>query len=489
MQAEQIYRQVLNSQPNNIYASNYLGVIALQKGYIDAAIDLFNKTIAADPGYADAYNNLGSAYVQACDSDSAIQSFLKAVSLDQSYVEAFYNLATLFEKKNDVVKARDYLDKVWQLGCPRERSLLLEAKILYREENIELALEKVLEIDLSKKDDELVAEILFFRGKMFDHLNKVDEAILDFINANKLARQNSEKNIDGDLFFNEIELCSREFKKEWVQSWSPIVPNPKDYPSPVFLVGFPRSGTTLLDQILGSHPEIDVLEEKPLVDSLIQDLKGAGSYPHVLENLTMQQVEDLREKYWAEAEDFLGKRLPEGGILVDKQPFNITKIGTILRIFPDAKIILALRHPLDVCLSSFMQNFSLNKAMINFTSLAGAANAYVKSIDLWRQYTEVFEPNCHMVKYENVVENFEIEVRELISFLEIEWNDLVLSYHERVTESKKTISTPSFRDVSKPIFSRAKYRWQRYRKHLMPEIEKLSGHIAYFGYKTDYPDI
>lgn len=486
LRAEKLYRQVLTDDPNNIYANNYLGVIAHQAGHYDAAISLFNKTIDLKPNYAEPQCNLGNSYVQLRDYDKAIDAYQKAVSIDSSYVEAYYNLASSYEKINKVADARKYLEKLRQLGYHKGRSLFLEAKILYREGDSTQALERLSRgEDLPDGSDIFLSEVLFLRGKLHDEQNQTDEAFADFCKANHIQWQAFNKaNIDQQNILDLVAREKRKFTENWVGTWLPYSSKKSNRP-PIFLVGFPRSGTTLLDQILSSHPDIQVLEEKPLIGALVQEISlSEKGYPDALADLTKRQIDKLREKYFTCVQQSVQHNI-QGKLVIDKFPLNITKIGVILRIFPDAKIILALRHPLDVCLSNFMQHYALNPAMINFLTLEKTAETYAAVMDLWLNYAKVFNINFHEIKYENVVENLEGECRKLLSFLEVGWNDQVLHYHKRVRESKKTINTPSFRDVAKPIFTRAKFRWQRYRHHLIPIMERIRPSAENFGYKID----
>jgi len=155
--------------------------------------------------------------------------------------------------------------------------------------------------------------------------------------------------------------------------------------------------------------------------------------------------------------------------------------GEIVRIFPNAKFIVSLRHPCDCVLSCFMQDFELNDAMANFLNLDDAAHLYNAVMKLWTQYTSIFLINYHEVKYENLIENFEPTVRSILNFLELSWDDAVLNY--LITAKKRDrITTPSYYQVTKPIYSYAIGRWQRYKKQTSNIYPILEGWIKKFNY-------
>ena len=156
-------------------------------------------------------------------------------------------------------------------------------------------------------------------------------------------------------------------------------------------------------------------------------------------------------------------------------------MGEIIRIFPNAKFIVSLRHPCDCVLSCFMQDFELNDAMANFLNLDDAAHLYDAVMNLWTQYTSIFSINYHEVKYENLVKNFEPTVRSILNFLELSWNTSILEYSE-TAKKRENIATPSYAQVIKPIYSYAIGRWKRYRKQTTNIYPILEGWIKKFNY-------
>jgi hypothetical protein len=187
----------------------------------------------------------------------------------------------------------------------------------------------------------------------------------------------------------------------------------------------------------------------------------------------------LRERYF-EAVDGYFSRDP-GMLLVDKFPLNIRHIPLIVRLFPSARIILAMRHPCDVVLSNFMQNYRINNAMANFFTIEDSALAYQQVMALWQKSISLLPVHYHTVKYESLVTDFNHEVGQLLEFLEVDWDDAVLAYDSHARK-RGTIRTPSYQSVTEPIYQRAKYRWKRYQDQLQPVMKDLAPFIEAFGY-------
>ena len=318
-------------------------------------------------------------------------------------------------------------------------------------------------------------------AKCYDRTEDNDKAFNYFTKANNLFPQiRKVKYFDKNRYLEEIKIRRKFFKKSTIEKWPTLKLSSKE-PSPIFLIGFPRSGTTFLDTILRSHPLIEVIEEKfmvkKLIDSLSQLPNGGLQGLKEIEN---DQLKKIRKTYFESLESQIQNK-NNTKLYIDKLPLNIIHVGEIVRIFPNAKFIVSLRHPCDCVLSCFMQDFELNDAMANFLNLDDAAHLYDAVMNLWTQYTSIFSINYHEVKYENLIENFEPTVRSILNFLELSWDDSVLNY--LITAKKRDrIATPSYSQVTKPIYSYAIGRWQRYKKQTSNIYPILEGWIKKFNY-------
>jgi hypothetical protein len=262
--------------------------------------------------------------------------------------------------------------------------------------------------------------------------------------------------------------------RAWVDSWS--ISPPDDRAPPAFLVGFPRSGTTLLDTILMGHPSVEVLEEEPM---LVQALQPLGGF-QTIAGASAAQLKAARDLYFETAQSLTP--LGTGNLLIDKNPLAMNELPLILRLFPEAKIIFALRHPCDVVLSCFITNFKLNSGMASFLHLETAAELYDLSFSYFEHACALFNPPVHRIAYENVVVDRDRELRPLFDFLGLKWSERVLD-HQSTAKNRGHIKTASYAQVVEPIYTRSSGRWRNYRKHLEPVFPILEPWVRKLGYE------
>ena len=213
-----------------------------------------------------------------------------------------------------------------------------------------------------------------------------------------------------------------------------------------------------------SHSAIEVIEEKPIIEKFIDKLKNKiGDDFSRLEKLDTNFFIKMRKTYFEERNKYV--KFDKNKVYIDKLPLNLIFIGEIYR-FPNAKFIIALRNPYDVILSCFMQQFSPNDAMMNFTNLDDASHLYDLVMNLYLRYKGLFNSNIYEIKYEDVVSNFDKSINNLLSFLNLEWEDKVKKFYE--TASKRgIISTPSFNQVNQKIYNKSVNRWKNYNKKFL----------------------
>jgi tetratricopeptide (TPR) repeat protein len=235
-------------------------------------------------------------------------------------------------------------------------------------------------------------------------------------------------------------------------------PIPPAWATPVFLVGFPRSGTTLLDTFLMGHSKIAVLEELPLIMEAekICPVAQVGA-------CSADMLERAREAYLAGLDGHVDRDFD--GLVVDKMPLNMLAVPLIRALFPGARFIFARRHPCDCVLSGFMQSFIASEPMASFLTIAGAADFYDAAMTLWTRSIEAIPIDCHSVVYEELVGDPETTLRPLIDFLGLRWEDAMLD-HRSSARSRGAIVTPSYDQVIEPLSKDAAGRWHRYREQL-----------------------
>ena len=251
----------------------------------------------------------------------------------------------------------------------------------------------------------------------------------------------------------------------------------------IFFVGFPRSGTTLTEQIMAAHSQISTSEEAPHLGRALEKLfqRRGRSYDRdavaVLRDCRVSELQQLREDYWRSA---VQSGIGGSAVLVDKMPLNLLFIPWIQAAFPDAKLIFALRDPRDVCLSCFFQHFMPNAAMNHFLRWGSTTRYYREVMDLWLQAkSRLAFPYCE-IKYEDTVADFSVQARRLIDFIGLDWEEGVLAYRERLQQ--RVVATPSHQAIKQPIYQKAKARWRNYPAAIAAAEQDLRPVIEALGY-------
>lgn len=250
--------------------------------------------------------------------------------------------------------------------------------------------------------------------------------------------------------------------------------------SPIFVVGFPRSGTTLLEQMLDAHPRLQSMDENPFFERLASKLRAHDE--RILDDLSVLRqydCDELRKHYWRMVGERVQRR-PESRI-VDKNPLNLLWLPFMYRLFPAAKFVFCLRHPCDVMLSCYMQNFRSVILAAACENLPRLAHAYVQAMQCWRQHVDVFQPQVLVSRYEDLVGDFTTQTGRIADFLELDDATPMLAF-DRHAREKGFIATPSYSQVIEPVNTRAMNRWHRYRHYFEPVLPTLATLLERFGY-------
>ena len=291
--------------------------------------------------------------------------------------------------------------------------------------------------------------------------------------------------IKPSAIFKRIDKCQQVLTPDFMNGWESAEPD-DGIASPIFLVGFPRSGTTLTEQIISATGCVLPSDEEDMLHQLIKAMPSIlgwqARHPEDLGKLTGEELTRLRRHYWALAKQLLQTDL-DGKILLDKLPLNLVEMGFIHRLFPRARVVVVLLDPRDSCLSCFMRGFVPNEAMINFVTLEQTAKLYAAVMGYWLHLRGFIQQPWIEVRYEDIVEDFEGSARQLIDFLGLEWSDAVMKYHEHARN--REVRTPSYGDISQPIFKRAVGRWRNYSGPMSTTRDTLQPFVEVFGYDRE----
>ncbi|MEO9077940.1 MAG: sulfotransferase [Rhodanobacter sp.] len=265
------------------------------------------------------------------------------------------------------------------------------------------------------------------------------------------------------------------------RAW-PTLKAPDASQSPVFVVGFPRSGTTLLEQMLDAHPNLQSMDERPFLNLLARQLESVDlEVPQDLHKLVQSDCDELRKGYVILA---CGKVARQWGTrLVDKNPLNMSWLPMIHRIFPHAKFILVLRHPCDVILSCYLQNFRSAALVAACRSLETLAHAYVAAMDNWLHHAALFHPDVFVSRYEDLVADPQAQTGKIATFLQLDDAESMLGFAERA-QQKGYIRTPSYTQVIEPISAKGVDHWRHYPRHFESVLPILQPILARWGYDS-----
>ncbi|MCK5003177.1 MAG: sulfotransferase [Gammaproteobacteria bacterium] len=476
--------RAISINPNSEKAYNYLGQAWLSKGWTNLAITNFRHAIQLKADNIEAHRNLIIALVATSQYHEAVDACRNALQYDPSDANIHCHLAVALEHIYQLEEARSEAEKALKINPGHVRANLIIAKLDKRAGNLENARVR-LSAELKKNLPPLqVATLAAELGDVLDRMGNYAAAYRSFDAGNMaLAKTVSPAQATQNNIFDQINRHLQWFTHSATENWNNTVLK-DDKPSPIFLVGFPRSGTTLTEQVLASLDTIIPSDEQPILSRLISELpmllKRPFRYPEDLGSLNADDLVKLRTHYWSLVDAMIG--MPEDGKrLLDKLPLNIIDLGMVYRLFPDARIIVVLRDPRDCCLSCFMQPFMLNQSMVNFLSLEQSSRFYAAVMDLLAHYQSVLGLQFLEIRYEDMVADLETEARKLIEFTGEEWNDTVLNYFEHAR--KRDVRTPSYSAITSPIYARAIGRWHNYENQLQTALPILEPYIKAFHYQ------
>jgi len=278
---------------------------------------------------------------------------------------------------------------------------------------------------------------------------------------------------------NPMNIINYSVSEREFRGWKPVgEPTVED--SPIFVLGFPRSGTTMLEQMLDAHPGMASMDEQPFVQRVIERMQSMGvQYPEQLGELDFAQCELLRDTYWRAVSQVV--QLRPGQRLVDKNPLTMLRLPLLVRLFPKAKIIFVVRHPCDVVFSNYLQHFNAPAYVALCSTLPRLANGYASAIRFWNRHAELLKPDVFEWRYEEVVRDFEAHVERLGAFLELDDTAALRRFSEHA-KNKGYIGTPSYAQVVQPVYASSIGRWRRYREYFEPILPALEPSMRHWGY-------
>ena len=465
------YRSALELNPDYAPAHYNLGISEQLRGNTKRAINAYRKAIAIDPKLAPAHANLGTALRVSGRLEEAERHLREAIKLAPQLTEAHSNLAALQERRNQLDEALASLERALEQAPGNHQCLFNKAVVLRRQQRSEEALSILEQLENAQMPEEFLIRRFFEMGKILDAQGHFEQAFNAFRDGNDRQRYSAAfARVDGQRYLERIERMQRLLDQQELQDAATA----QTQASPIFLVGFPRSGTTLLDQVLDSHPALCVVEEAQVLSGVAEKLRQTHkNYPECLYDLHETELNPLRQHYLEQiaacAEAQPGQKI------VDKLPLNIEHVPLAQRLFPDALFVFAQRNPADVVLSNYFQFYQLNDAMANFSSLEDTVTAYSKVMALWNSCRQKLPLRVHTVRYEALATDFDSESQALTNFLGLEWHQESRAFHQHARK-RSLIQTPSYEQVVQPLYQSSIDRWKNYSERMEQFMSLLSAY-------------
>jgi tetratricopeptide (TPR) repeat protein len=492
------YEIVVEEVPDNAQYLSMLGTSYLHALEPDKAQEVLQKAVELDSELADAHHGLGVFYMQQLDHEKAIGPLERAYELRPRDVGVRINLAATLDQLDRHDEALSHINRALQLDNKIPAAHLVLTEILSRTGDMDGALkqaeklvklkpqfgaaydqvarirkftdadmpmvrkaEKALEHGMPPKER---CNLLFAIGKMYDDCGKYDKAFASYEKANLLRKHQFDINRDREL----VKALHRAFTSKNMSIFSE---NGNPSAKPVFIVGMPRSGTTLMERIIASHPLGGGAGELPQMVSAGQKMFPKGDRRKSLKKLQHELSKDEVQKF---TEDFL-RVLEQGNDnamrIVDKMPGNARYVGLIHVLFPNATFIHAMRHPLDSCLSCYFQNFAALYWTNDLQVIGQEYVLYRKSMEYWKSVLP--EGKIVDVQYERLVEDPEAQARRMLDAIGLEWDPSVLEFYRK----KGVVRTASVAQTRQKIYKSSRARWMNYAEHLGPLVNEIAPYL------------
>ncbi len=463
--AKRLYEQALAVAPDfydlHLALGHLLSQIAANGGEYEQAYAVYARAEALQPNDARLHYAYGWLKFSEGKTGEAIDRYRRALDVDPGYQEAMAGYATVLEREGRFDEARVILQPALNVDTPHSLVLLADSQLAKTPDQKQRSVGRMQAHVANEKNRHWRCDLYFAIGKLLDELKQYDAAFENFDAGNALERKPFDD--DGNAgFFARI-------KSTYHPTRVAVLPRATNKsPLPVFIVGMPRSGTSLVEQIIASHPQAYGAGELTAVNHLMTYFErhtGVSAFPEGAAEVTPAMMETLGSNHLAHLKQIGGDALR----VTDKMPHNFICLGLIAQMLPGARIIHCRRDPIDTCLSIYFQHFNTHHPYAS--DLAALGPYYRQYEQLMAHWRETLPLPMLEIQYEDLVADQDGWSRKLIDFVGLPWDDACLSFFD----AKRTVNTPSYDQVRRPIYTQSVKRWKHYEKHLGPLIEVLGG--------------
>ena len=457
--AKELLLKALKIEPKNFNILNNLGLVSANSGEGHIASGYYEKALSLKPDFLDALINFGNLKISQNQNEEAKKLFILALEINKNLIPAKISLAGYYEQSGHFEEAKKIYEEILiedPTNTIADKSISLIHKYKIGDTHLK-SMEKKLQMGVGEEDKERIS---FALGKAYEDIGEYKKSFFYYEIANKIYKKNNNYNMKHD-----IELFDK-LKKEFENCKIPSLKNINQ--KLIFIVGMPRSGTTLTEQILSSHKdvygagELSYLSKSIEKNFLVKDNKLNKN----IFSLERAKLENIQKEYLDKIKIFNSK----DKYIIDKAPLNFRWIGFILLIFPEAKIVHCNRNPMDTCWSNYKNLFSssvMNYAY-DFDDLANYYKIYDNLMSFW---TKKFNNRIYNLFYEKLVANKESEIKKLINYCDLDWDENCLNFHK----NKKSVSTASLAQVRQPLYNSSVEKWKNY----TTELESLRKNLLF----------
>lgn len=470
--------------PEDYTVFNSIGLCLMQMGRLTDAFLAFGEAVRVGPGFAPAWFNLGRALEQLGRLTEAEEACTQAVALHGAFVEPMAALSELAQRRGDLAEARRWIERAVAEQPDNPKIRLAQAGLALAEKEpmaAVLQVERILTEGRAEPLDQALAKGLL--GDAFDALGRPADAFAAWHACNRRVESLFPRAPGESGLAEVVGWLGDYFKAAPAAAWTVRPQSASDQEAEVhaFLLGFPRSGTTLLEHALGSHPDVATLEERETLTEAARDFLTDAEDIEVLATLPDDRLSAYRRAYWRRVRA-LGFE-PGKRVFLDKQPMNTISLPLIAKLFPTAKVIFAQRDPRDVVFSCFRHRFQVNAMSWETLDLERCARFYSAVMDLRELYRAKLGYDEHTVAYEALVQDFEAECAAVCRFLGVPWNEAMKDFASRAKQGR--VATVSGAQIARGLFQGGAGQWRRYEDQLTPALRILKPWVERFGYEVD----
>lgn len=452
--AEESYKKAISFKPDLFQAYYNLGIVSKNNYKLEEAEKYYRQAVHLNPNFAEACNNLGTVLDNLSKLDEAEIYYKKAIALKPDFAEAYNNLGTNLEQQGKLNEAQTMYEKAILIN-PGLTNAHRQLSLIKKFDNYDEHFQQMQKIYLDKNiSSEQRCHINFALAKIYEDLENFKKSYQHFSEGNKIKKELLKYNIKNDIeLFNQIKL---NFQK--IEQNTPKIFKNKNALTPIFIIGMPRSGTTLVEQIISSHSMVTGLGELPFV------LQFGYPVTTGLLDSSEESLTKFRNDYLEKLESLRDKNL----IITDKMPQNFLYVGLITACFPEAKILHVKRDPAAVCWANYKQWFKSENLGYSY-SLEDIVEYYKLYNDLMEFWNKALKNKIYEVDYETLTINQESEIKKLIKYLELNWEESCLSPEK----NERNVSTASNIQIRNKIFKGSSQKWKKYKPFLDGVLDNL----------------